>query len=357
MKWSPQQDAALRAVSDWLKKPEPPVFRLFGYAGTGKTTMARHLAEGVKGKVLFAAFSGKAANVMLAQGCEGARTLHSLVYYPPPARGRLRWEVNRESDLAGAGLLVVDEVSMVSGPMAKDILSFGVPVLALGDPAQLPPVDGEGFFTDAEPDIMLTEIHRQARDNPIIDMAARVREGETLPYGQYGDCAVVERSEPEDALAADQLLVGLNRTRQGSNSRIRKLKGHTEKFPRKGERLICLRNDRIQGLLNGTIFLVNRDAAAAGDFVFLDLAPEGGGERALLMAHPHPFLGQDIPRAAKLRAQEFCYGYAITVHKAQGSQWDKVLVIDEWGGDDHERWLYTAITRARKSITIIRRPQ
>src|ERR1041385_1883895 len=83
--FSPQQDAALKAVAEWLKaKPgrgqTPLVFRLFGYAGTGKTTLARHIAEGVDGKVLCAAFTGKAALVMRSKGCEGASTIHSLIY-------------------------------------------------------------------------------------------------------------------------------------------------------------------------------------------------------------------------------------------------------------------------------------
>src|SRR6188508_3047527 len=81
--FSPEQDAALKAVADWLKiKPgsRAPVFRLFGYAGTGKTTLARHIAEGVDGKVLFAAFTGKAAQVMRNKGCAGASTIHSLIY-------------------------------------------------------------------------------------------------------------------------------------------------------------------------------------------------------------------------------------------------------------------------------------
>src|ERR1700704_3832073 len=83
--FSPQQDAALQAVAAWLKaRPgrgsTPAVFRLFGYAGTGKTTLAKHLAEGVEGKVLFAAFTGKAALVMRRKGCQNASTIHSLIY-------------------------------------------------------------------------------------------------------------------------------------------------------------------------------------------------------------------------------------------------------------------------------------
>src|SRR4249920_494974 len=83
--FSPHQDAALQAVADWLKaKPghgsTPQIFRLFGYAGTGKTTLAKHIAEAVDGKVLFAAFTGKAALVMRSKGCPSASTIHSLIY-------------------------------------------------------------------------------------------------------------------------------------------------------------------------------------------------------------------------------------------------------------------------------------
>src|SRR5882757_10072335 len=166
--FSPQQDAALRAVAEWLKaKPgrgnTPAVFRLFGYAGTGKTTLARHLAEGVEGNVVFAAFTGKAALVMRARGCVDARTIHSLIYRPKEIESEEpSFVLNDDSEAAQAKLIIVDECSMVDEELGRDLLSFGRPVLVLGDPAQLPPVKGGGFFTEAEPDFMLMEVHRQA---------------------------------------------------------------------------------------------------------------------------------------------------------------------------------------------------
>ena len=80
--FTPHQDAALMAASAWLKTAHgrASIFRLFGYAGTGKTTLAKHLAESIDGKVLFAAFTGKAACVMRSKGCHGATTIHSLIY-------------------------------------------------------------------------------------------------------------------------------------------------------------------------------------------------------------------------------------------------------------------------------------
>src|SRR5262252_6916180 len=164
--FTPHQDAALSAAANWFKsaRGHASIFRLFGYAGTGKTTLAKHIAEGVDGKVLFAAFTGKAACVMRSKGCPGAATIHSLIY-----RARESGEATPSFDLwhdapaSKAKLIVIDECSMVDAELARDLMSFGVPLLVLGDPAQLPPIQGGGFFTSAAPDAMLTEVHRQAQ--------------------------------------------------------------------------------------------------------------------------------------------------------------------------------------------------
>ena len=170
MSWSPQQDAALEAVAEWLRRGDRPVFRLFGYAGTGKTTLARHIAEGVDGEVAFGAYTGKAALVHAhRRAARDASTIHSLIYRSREAdEGGPQFVLNRSSAAAKADLIVIDECSMVDEELGRDLLSFGQPVLVLGDPAQLPPVKGGGFFTEAEPDVMLTEVHRQAQDNPIV---------------------------------------------------------------------------------------------------------------------------------------------------------------------------------------------
>ncbi len=411
MDWGPQQDQALVKVSSWLRDRDQQLFRLFGYAGTGKTTLARHLAEGVDGDVLFAAFTGKAASVLRASGAPNAQTLHSLIYHPKEkSRERLddlraelgelelmmsqepedRWQrdwadrlqrlmgevkreeknlrrpdfsLNLDSELCRASLLVVDECSMVDEEMAQDILSFGTPVLVLGDPAQLPPVSGTGYFTDAPPDVMLTEIHRQARDNPIIDLATRVRSGEGLPLGKYGTSQVIARATPELALDADQILVGRNVTRTSTNRRMRELLGfNTDPFPRAGEKLVCLRNDRELGLLNGTLHTSLTDAEVLGGYVNLRIRPEDApGEGALLVpAHPEHFNGdpEQIGYWDRRNAQEFTFGYALTCHKAQGSQWGKVLIIDEShvfrDRDTQRKWLYTAVTRAQELVTVVR---
>lgn len=422
MDWSPQQDKALIRVDKWLRDPDgQQLFRLFGYAGTGKTTLARHLAEGVGGTVLFAAYTGKAASVLRASGATNAQTLHSLIYLPkeksrarldelkqaledvqmmiheeraeaapdiqagydwqPPAhltdrlqklQGEIRAEemnakrpdfsLNLESPLRQASLLVVDECSMVNEEMAQDILSFDTPVLVLGDPAQLPPVKGTGYFTDATPDVMLTEIHRQARDNPIIELATRVRTGQRLERGEYGGSSVIGRATPELALASDQVLVGTNKTRTSTNRRMRELKGFAGgPYPMEGEKLVCLRNDKDHGLLNGTLHTSLSDSELLGGYVNLRIRPEDqpGAEPLLVPAHPEHFNGdpEQIGYWDRRNAQEFTFGYALTVHKSQGSQWGRVLVIDESGvfrqPETRQKWLYTAITRAQEVVTIV----
>jgi ATP-dependent exoDNAse (exonuclease V) alpha subunit len=362
MSWSPQQDAALAAVAEWLKAGSPQLFRLFGYAGTGKTTLARHIAEGVDGTVVFAAFTGKAALVLRNKGCEGAQTIHSLIYR---SRGvdeeSPTFVLNRESTAAKAKLIIIDECSMVDEELGRDLLSFGTPVLVLGDPAQLPPVKGGGFFTEAEPDVMLTEVHRQAADNPIVRMSMIVREGGRLEVGDYGASRIIRRAEitPEIVLSADQVLVGLNKTRRLYNARMRQLMGHVANVPAVGEKLVCLRNDKSKGLLNGGAWIVQELKTSKKGLVTMRVTPEDdtGGKPVKVSVMPNFFDGteDEVPWELRRHTDEFTFGYALTVHKAQGSQWDNVVLFDEaFAFREHRaRWLYTGLTRAAETITVV----
>lgn len=375
LEFSPQQDAALKAVADWLENGDSPVFRLFGYAGTGKTTLARHFAEGVDGAVQFAAFTGKAAQVLRSKGAKSARTIHSLIYRPKgeeqvedeetgTARVSPTFSLNRQSPVAKAKLVVIDECSMVDEALGQDLLSFGTPILVLGDPGQLPPVSGGGFFTDAEPDFLLTEIHRQAQDNPIVRLALDVREGKEIMHGDYGTVQVIGKRDVEQAkvLAADQVLVGTNKTRRAYNRRLRELKGFTDELPMVGDKLVCLRNDPQKGLLNGSLWQVmtaSKESVKPG--INLIVKPDDddidkGAAKIRLLKAAFEDADSEIPWATKKRFDDFDYGYALTVHKAQGSQWDDVMLFDEgWAfRETRERWLYTAITRAAKTLTIVR---
>ncbi|VVT19147.1 ATP-dependent RecD-like DNA helicase [Hoeflea sp. EC-HK425] len=375
MKFSPQQDEALKAVSRWLKDGRTPIFRLFGYAGTGKTTLAKYFAEHVDGEVLFAAFTGKAAQVLRARGAKNARTIHSLIYRPKGEEevsdeetGKTTvsplFSINRQSPLAQAALIIIDECSMVDEALGKDLMSFGTPILVLGDPGQLPPISGGGYFTEHEPDILLTEIHRQARDNPIIDLAMQVREGREIMHGDYGTAQVIGKNEVDRdmVLDADQVLVGINRTRRRYNQRLRELKGFDQTYPQAGDKLVCLRNDPAKGLLNGSLWQVmtsSKETVKPG--INLLVRPEDddmdrGSAKIKLLKSAFDDPDLEVPWQTKKRYDDFDYGYALTVHKAQGSQWNSVVLFDESFAfrDSRERWLYTAITRAAERLVIVR---
>lgn len=375
MEFSPQQDEALKAVAKWLREGQTPIFRLFGFAGTGKTTLAKHFAEDVDGDVLFAAFTGKAAQVLRSRGASNANTIHSLIYRP---RGEEEVEdvttgktsiapmfsINRQSPVAKAALIVIDECSMVDEELGRDLLSFGTPVLVLGDPGQLPPITGGGYFTEQEPDILLTEIHRQARDNPIIDLAMQVRQGNELMYGDYGTTKIISKNEVTQdlVLEADQVLVGTNKTRKRYNQRLRVLKGFDQPYPQSGDKLVCLRNDPAKGLLNGSLWqamTASKETTKPGINVLIrpeDDDMQRGSAKVRLLKAAFEDSTTEIPWATKKRFDDFDFGYALTVHKAQGSQWNNVVLFDEsWAfRETSERWLYTAITRAVETLTIVR---
>ena len=375
MKFTPEQDDALLAVSRWLKEDRSQVFRLFGYAGTGKTTLAKHFAEDVTGDVLFAAFTGKAAQVLRAKGASKARTIHSLIYRPrgeeeiaDQTTGKTSmspsFSLNRQSKVAEAALIIIDECSMVDEALGRDLMSFGTPILVLGDPGQLPPISGGGFFTEAEPDFMLTDVMRQARDNPIIQLAMDVREGREIALGDYQTVQVISRGDVTKDLVmdADQVLVGTNRTRRRYNQRLRELKQFTSPTPQAGDKMVCLRNDPAKGLLNGSLWTVmTASRETVKPAVNLLLTPEeGDSERGVakvkLLKQAFEQPDADIPWQMKRRYDDFDFGYALTVHKAQGSQWDNIVLFDESYAfkDMRERWLYTAITRAAEKLTIVK---
>jgi exodeoxyribonuclease-5 len=373
--WSPQQNAAMATIGKWLKgrNKDRQVFRLFGYAGTGKTTLARHIAQEANRKVVFGAFTGKAASVMRSKGCHGASTIHSLIYtLKDEAKGIPKFRLNQNSPVKHADLCIIDECSMVDESVGKDLLSFGTPILVLGDPEQLPPIDGTGFFTNSEPDFMLSEVHRQARDNPIIRMSMDIREGKALHHTTEGACRVISRREIDatQVMGADQVLVGRNITRRLYNRRIRELRGFPTKLlindgyisemPDVGERLVCLKNNRFHGLLNGSLWTVSkiREYSALGITMIINPEDAGGIKKGIQVTVRKEFFEgreNEIPWEERRYSDEFDYGYALTVHKAQGSQWDNVVLFDESAcfREDRRRWLYTGLTRAAKQITLV----
>lgn len=399
---SPQQALALERIAEWWNDGEPQrqVFRLFGYAGTGKTTIAKRVCSVLgEPEVHFCAFTGKATSVLRQKGCEPATTIHGLIYQPAEksraelreARRalarcvdhveRLRLEaivaqltedlekpsfVKRPGALDGIDLLIIDEVSMIDDQMGTDLLSFGTPLLVLGDPAQLPPVQGNapyGYFMRESADVLLTEIHRQVADSPILDLATRIRDGRGTRPGDYMAHQVPLTSAAHEQA---QVLVGRNATRWHLNTRIRHALGRQAGRPEPGDRIVCLTNNRELGIYNGQVFSVLELRPANDprdpDTVELLLSqmtpdpPEPEWVKASLLG----FIDEETEREAKRQAFRwkdkgfFTWAYALTVHKAQGSQWDFVLVVDESHvfREDSMRWLYTGVTRAASTVTL-----
>jgi exodeoxyribonuclease-5 len=364
--FTPHQDAALKAAAAWLKegRSRAPIFRLFGYAGTGKTTLARHLAQGLDGKVMYAAFTGKAACVMRSKGCRHASTIHRLIYKPQDKTDENpTFELWNKAPASHAKLIIIDECSMVDAELARDLLSFEVPLLVLGDPAQLPPIAGGGFFTDAKPDAMLTEVHRQAQNNPIVRLSMDIRAGKPLLPGQYGDTQVVTRAEldPKRVIGADQVLVGKNATRRAYNMRLRERRGFADPLPVQGDKLVCLRNNRNKGLFNGSLWTVKVKPKPRRKILNMRIeAEEDLGEHdepIKVSVRPECFTGgiEQLHWLERKPFEEFDYGYVLTVHKAQGSQWDDVVLFDESATFQESRvkWLYTGVTRAAKRLCVV----
>ena len=392
MELSNEQKTALSLIEKWLKSTSP-IFKLYGLAGTGKSTIAKLVAEKINGDVYFAAYTGKAAHVMRQYGCKNATTIHKLIYLPKSKAKKLlkelsteqsillgkstltrkeaarlgqialemkrlsspNWELDRTSVLANSNtkLVVIDECSMLSKNMLDDLLSFNKKVLVLGDPGQLPPVFGNSAFINDKPNFTLLQIHRQAKDNPIIDLAHRVRNFENLKLGTYGNSSVIDRESvnKEMILGFDQILVWRNKSKDATNKKYRTLLGITNLFPVKDERLICLRNNHDEQLFNGQTFVTIKDSYPENDSVHLELKnDEEETIETLAQANYFRYGAKDYDSTYN----EFDFSYAMTVHKSQGSQWDKVIIFDNYKARDREKWLYTAITRASNSVTIVK---
>jgi exodeoxyribonuclease-5 len=421
---SPQQADAIASIVNWYRhrRTQQQVFRLFGYAGTGKSTITALAIQAlgldpmprtgaITGGVLFAAFTGKAALVMTRKGTP-ASTIHSLIYRVSEATpeeiarvekelfdlqrnlGRMAsaerafaetqirrlelrladihrptFVLNDQSRVRDADLIVLDEVSMVGPEMASDLLAFGKPVLVLGDPGQLPPIKGTGAFTEAEPDIRLTEIHRQAGESAIIRLATMARQGIEIPPGSHDDHVW---KLPRDAVSAAQMLrggqviCGRNSTRLWLNSAMKAAAGFPAPYPGgHREKIMCLKNRHDLGLVNG-MFVSLADVQDEGRLVFSatvtteDGAAIGGRHR-FYKGHYDDHVQRDPDRERRdwreLRGLiETSWGYAITCHKAQGSQWENVIVYEDRlsrTAEDRARWLYTAITRAERGLVIL----
>ncbi|MBV8428349.1 MAG: ATP-binding domain-containing protein, partial [Hyphomicrobiales bacterium] len=186
-------------------------------------------------------------------------------------------------------------------------------------------------------------------------------EGRRLTFGEYGVSQVVKRSQldPARVHGADQVLVGRNATRRAYNARMRETRGFADILPLAGDKLVCLRNNRRKGLFNGGLWVVKDRRQRKSGTLALRLAPEEdiGGRPVRVSARSECFTGNIEAFAWEERKpyDEFDFGYVLTVHKSQGSQWDDVVLFDESFAfsESRSRWLYTGITRAAKRLTLV----
>lgn len=378
---TPAQADAIREIIAWYKggRSTPQVFYLAGYAGTGKSTIFKAALEELRDKArlrshALATFTGKAAAVLRKKGNIEARTIHSLIYIKDDTADG-GWRLNWSGEAADVDLIALDECSMVDQAMGQDVLSFGKKVLVMGDPGQLPPIRGQGFFTSREPDVFLHEVHRQAAESPIIRLATLAREGKPLPLGEW-DAGELGRArvlvldgETQRYLYREdtQALCGVHRVRMGYNKRIRRLRGFDGPRPQPGEPILIRKNDRDLAVFNGmggNLLKIGPYRRRAGDdqemerYVNLDVEVDDRPVRMLT----DPFLFDrhfaEVPEPRFKKGIMWAdWAYLLTMHSAQGSEWPKVAVIDDGGTfkEDQHRWRYVGLTRAAEDVTFLKR--
>lgn len=410
------QENAKNLIAEWFFNTDDQIFVLSGYAGTGKTFLidyiVKHELKLVVGEeAVFVSPTGKAA-ANLVRGGTAAGTVHGLIYvrdcdeFDVDENGEIieREEgltfIKREEIDKKIRLIVVDEASMVNERVLYDLLSFGVKCLFCGDGAQLPPVEGTCPLLEYA-HYTMEQIVRQAADNPIIQVATMARRGERIPYGRYGDRVYVVRKEAFQGeerkrllLKADQIVCGTNRTRKALNREMRLYNGIPEDalLPTEGEKVICTLNDwekpldedKRFHLVNGIIGTAHEVTPQADELATMEFQADFTstavktpfdtgiftkdayahryGYRAVTLSDGSVVGEDDIERLYRKRAVKeepvcrFEFAYAITCHKAQGSEFDFVVVFDEsWAfGKERDRWLYTAITRAKEKLLIVR---
>lgn len=379
MDLSQDQSKALKKLSDWHKLKTKNFITLGGFAGTGKTTLIsifRHELNSAKKslKVAFCAFTGKASQVLINKLAQqdaiypkdSVGTIHSLIYSAVLNNNKeiIGWE--RKSEL-NYDLIIVDEASMVDRDIWQDLISYGVPIIAVGDHGQLPPIHGN-FNLMQSPEIILQEIHRQAKENPIIAISIQARETGFIDYQRFGQGVMkLKRGDPDtqeeisNAILqpSTMVLCGYNHTRVKLNKFIRTGLGFEGDLPQFKDRVICLKNNRKKDIYNGMIGKINFIEPADENF-FAKIVMDDSGETFKGIISAKQFNSQTTLEkefSKKDDVELFDFGYAMTVHKAQGSQARKVVLFEErfkqMDDVSWKRWLYTAVTRAEEELIIV----
>ena len=382
---SSKQKQILDAILAWYKDKKTKYLTLGGYAGTGKTTLLGHLNlylhKEYKGiKIAYCSFTGKASLILKKKLQETASlkstdfvgTIHRLIYKAIVDERDviIGWE-KIELDDFKYDLIVVDEASMVSYDIWRDLQSFNIPILAVGDHGQLPPVDGK-FNLMANPILRLEEIYRQEKDNPIIVVSELARKYGEIPVMEFSK-TVRKFSRQDDEVMeflTDKLtgydqnclvLVGYNNTRIRLNTGIRQLLEFESLQPSINDRVICLRNNTQLGIFNGMLGSIESiekvKQRGISDYYQADILFDGENDVYHLPISIEQFGQKETLKGITREINLFDFGYALTVHKAQGSQAEKVILFEErfsrMDDDSWRRWLYTGVTRATKELYII----
>lgn len=364
-----------------------------GYAGTGKTTLVKFIIAALDvdpDKVAYASYTGKAAEVLRKKGNKNAMTLHRLLYdsFPRPGGGFFR----KPKPSLDYTIVVVDEVSMVPRSMIEMLLRHKVFVIFLGDPGQLPMIDkDESHDYLQHPHVFLDEVMRQAAESEIIQLTMKIRNGESIPFTKGNEVIVIPRKElvTGHLTWADSIITATNATRHGINQQMRELLGH-EGALCEGEKVIFKANywedcnNEGDALVNGslgTVANIHESFIMIPNYikndrhriptVMCDFVPETGSSYSSINIDKDFLinecccvdwkvsyqLGKLRNKIGDILPKKATYGYAITGHAAQGSQFPKVLVIEEsfpFNREEHKRWLYTCCTRPEEKLVLVR---
>lgn len=373
IKLTRKQEEGLKLAVKRYKSREPYTC-IAGFAGTGKSTLVKYIIKELNISdrfIAYVAYTGKASLVLQRKGCPGATTAHRLLYYSKELPDGTFIHTPREYPENKLKLIIVDEVSMLEKEQWEILMRWGIPVIALGDPFQLPPIHEDNGVL-AHPHVFLDQVMRQAQDSEIIRLSMDIRDGKSLSLYKGKDIAVVSKQQITDPLLlkADQVLCGKNATRFDLNQRIRKaIWGDKYQIaPIEGDKIICLKNYWDRGnLTNGTIGTIGKiatlDSRSLKPMMLANFESDIGDKYTILNMDYKIFtegkttVNKDNWKEfhREIRPMEFDYGYAITVHKSQGSEFDKVVLFNEYLGGYREhylRWLYTGVTRASKKLIV-----
>lgn len=363
-----------------------PYFYYSGAAGTGKTTVIKSMIEDLNmlsHEVIACAYVGKAVLVLSRHGLPSS-TIHSFAYRPrfvtekeivfdefgnPEKKTKKKLKFVLRNDIPkDIKLIFIDESPMVNDKMIEDVLSFGIPVVMAGDQNQLPPVFGKNSILDY-PDFVLTQIMRQAEDDPIVYLSQCILKGIPIEYGTYGKSRVIPRYDLNPSILTDydMILCGKNKTRDSLNQRIRQeILGYDDIKPRIHEKMICRKNNWGEvmngiSLTNGLVGYVT-DANYCSlhrDVLYMNFQPDFMEESFEKLSVDYKYLKASAEERKNFgfgELERFEYAYAITVHLSQGSEYDRVLFMDEPFHDQQmlKRLRYTAITRAKEKLDFVK---